>query len=153
MQQARGVRSPSLSRAAEAILLWTQEWNISLMTQHVPGCLKVIAVGLGSRGFLRPTEWTLARDVLEPVWNHWFRPMVYLLPHIRSSSPVVSSLQLGTTEHGQVLPEGSLVLCAGLRLPIRLSRKGNSNSKVRGSPPLSLCPWWPAQPWFPELTF
>ena len=99
-----GVRSPSLSRAAEAILLWTQEWDIVLTAQHVPGCLNVIADSLSRRGIVRHTEWTLARDVLEPVWNHWFRPMVDLLPHNTIIVSRFMSLQFGTTEHGQWMP-------------------------------------------------
>ena len=86
---------------------------MSLMTQHVPGRLKVIAVGLGSRGFLRPTECSMARDVLELVWNHWFRPMVYLLPHIRSSSPVCFVPPVRDDGAWAGAAYGSLVLCTG----------------------------------------
>ena len=51
-----GVRSPSLSIAAEGILLWCFKEAIVISAQHVLGWLNVLADGLGKRGVVRFTD-------------------------------------------------------------------------------------------------
>ena len=63
----------------------------------------VLADSLSRRVVVRHTEWTLAKEVLLPAWEAWFRPLVDLFCHsIQSStadyvSPVQDSEAWGWT--------------------------------------------------------
>ena len=95
---------------------------------------QVFADGLSRRGIVRLTEWTLTVDVLEPGWNHGFRPMVDLFATYFNHRLPIMSLQFGTTEVGSVCFDGSLVKPVRLCLsPIRHSGKGDSKARIEAA--------------------
>ena len=148
-----GVRSPSLSRAAENILLWAQKWDISLTAQHVPGCLNVIADGLSRRGVVRHTEWTLAKEVLEPIWSLWFRPMVDLFAtRFNHRLPIYVS---PVRDDGAWAVDALAIPWSNLLgyafPPFAILAKVILKARLEAARLILIAPWWPTQPWFPEL--
>ena len=70
--------SPTLSLLAEQILKWTQDQDIQLTVEFIPGKLNVLADQLSRPGQVLPTEWTIAHSSLCPLWRLWGKPMVDL---------------------------------------------------------------------------
>ena len=148
-----GVRSPSLSEAAEKILLWCRQKEIVISAQHVPGCLNVIADQLSRGRAIRHTEWTLAEEVLKPVWSLWFKPMVdlfasrynhrlpiYVSPVRDESAWAVDALSISWTNLlGYAFP------------PFAILSKVIRKARIENARLILIAPWWPAQPWFPDL--
>ena len=62
----------------EALLLWCQEWKISLTAKDVPGKLYLLTDFLSRSHAILQSEWTLAHRTLEPIWARWFIPHIDL---------------------------------------------------------------------------
>ena len=73
-----GARSVPLSQKAESLLLWCEDHSISLTAKFVPGKLNVLADALSRSHMVLQSEWTIAHEVLKPIWAHWETPLVDL---------------------------------------------------------------------------
>ena len=148
-----GVRSKSLSRKAEALLIWCQEAQIIVTARYVPGKLNILADFLSRPNQVLQTEWTLTHSVLEPVWRTWHRPMVDLFATKYNCrlplyfSPVPDPLALGQDALSSKW-EGLLGYAfPPLPLLARVIRK----ARLERASLILIAPYWPAQPWFPDL--
>jgi hypothetical protein len=148
-----GARSQSLSLAAEEILLWCQNHGISLQARHIPGKLNILADSLSRSHCVLQTEWTLSPEVLKPVWQAWYRPMVDLfatrfnfrLPVYVSPVPDPQALAIDAFS----IPWASVLGYAFPPLPVlsKVIRKAREEKAAL----ILVAPFWPKQPWFPEL--
>ena len=73
-----GTKSKRLSLRAEEILKWMFSQGITISTEFIPGKLNVLANLLSRPKQILATEWTIARQTLEPVWTLYSKPMVDL---------------------------------------------------------------------------
>ena len=148
-----GARSRPLSRRTEQLLLWCQAQSISLTAKHVPGKLNVLADSLSRSHTIVQTEWTLAHSVLEPIWRAWHKPLVDLfaskfnfrLPIYVSPVPDPQAWRVDAFS----VPWTHLQAYAFPPFPLltkvlRKAREEQANL-------ILVAPFWPAQPWFPEL--
>jgi len=78
LKKQGGARSPTLSVRAEEILLFCQEYGITLRARYIPGSLNILADQLSRPHCVLHTEWTLSQSVLTPLWSLWGRPQVDL---------------------------------------------------------------------------
>ena len=148
-----GARSTPLSTGAEAILLLCQERGITLRARHVPGKLNILADALSRPHMTLNTEWTLSRDVLLSVWEHWFRPQVDLfatafshrLPLYVSPVPDPRALAVDALS----IDWSGMIGYAFPPFPIiaKVLRK----ARIENATLILVAPRWPAQPWFPDL--
>ena len=148
-----GARSVDLSLKAEGLLLWCLSHDIHLTARYVPGKLNVLADSLSRSHMILPTEWTLSREVLEPVWTTWFRPLVDLfatrfnhrLPVYVSPVPDPAAWAIDALS----VPWSGLQAYAFPPFPLM----SKVLRKVRWERPqlILVAPWWPSQPWFPDL--
>ena len=150
-----GARSVSLSVKAENLLLWCQEQNISLTAKHISGKMNVLADLLSRAHTILHTEWTLDRNVLRPVWETWFTPQVdlfatrfsYRLPVYVSPVPDPGAWEVDALS----IPWENLLGYAFPPIPLlgKVLRKAREEKATL----ILVAPMWPAQAWYPELTF
>ena len=148
-----GARSRTLSQRAEQLLLWAQGFNLSIQARFVPGRFNVLADALSRSHMVLPSEWTLAHNVLEPVWDAWHKPMVDLfatrfsrrLPLYVSPVPdpdawAVDALSIDWQHlSGYAFP------------PFPVLGKVLRKARVDAAHLIIIAPFWPAQAWFPDL--
>ena len=148
-----GTRVPYLSKRTEFLLLLCQDQNFQLRARHVPGKLNIIADFLSRPHCVLHTEWTLARRVLQPVWQTWHRPMVdlfatkfnnildlYVSPVPDPEAWAVDALSIPWKGfQGYAFP------------PIPILGKVIKKARLDQASLILICPYWPAQPWFPDL--
>ena len=148
-----GVKSRSLSLRAEGLLLWCQSHNIVLTAKFVPGRLNILADSLSRSHMVLNSEWTLAHNVLSPVWQKWFKPQIDLfatqfsrrLPLYVSPVPdpaawAIDALSINWENLiAYAFPPTALI--------------GKVLKKIREERPtlILVVPNWQAQPWYPEL--
>ena len=148
-----GAHSFTLSRRAEQMLLWCQKHRIVLSARYLPGKLNVLADALSRSHLVLPTEWTLAHEVLRPIWKLWGRPHldlfatrfskrlpIYVSPVLDPEAWAVDALSI---------PWGNLIAYAFPPFPIlgKVVRKAREENATL----ILIAPRWEAQTWFPEL--
>lgn len=148
-----GARSSSLSKRTEDLLMWCSSQGVSLSARHVPGKLNILADFLSRPHTILHTEWTLAHQVLQPVWDLWHKPMIDLfatsfnhrLPLYVSPVPDPEAWAVDALS----FPWKGLSAYAFPPLPIlsKVLRKARMDLPQL----ILIAPRWPAQPWFPDL--
>ena len=148
-----GARSRPLSIRTERLLLWCQAQGISLRARHVPGRFNTLADSLSRAHSIVSTEWTLAHSVLTPVWDAWWTPHVDLfatrfshrLPLFVSPVPDPQAYAVDAFS----IPWSGLLAYAFPPIPVlgKVLRKAREDQATL----ILVAPYWPAQPWFPEL--
>ena len=149
-----GARSSALSLRAEAILARCWQADISLSARHVPGKLNIVADALSRPHMILATEWTLAHEVLRPVWRKWFTPQVDLfatrfshrLPVYMSPVPDPAALAV------DALAQDWSRLVGYAYPPFPILGKVIRKARLESATLILVAPLWPAQPWFPDLT-
>ena len=148
-----GTRVPYLSRKAETLLLFCQEKNILLRARHVSGKLNIIADFLSRPHCVLHTEWTLAKRVLQPVWDTWHKPLVDLF---------ATKFNFRLPLYVSPLPDPEAWAVDALSFPwkgtqfyafppIPILGKVIRKARLEGASLILICPLWPAQPWYPDL--
>ena len=148
-----GTVSESLSTRAEQIVIDLWKRGIHLSARHLAGQANILADLLSRTGLIVPTEWTLSRQVLEPVWDLWGKPMIDLFATRFSArlpifvSPVPDPLAWAV--------DALSFSWKGLFLyafpPFALIPKVLLKVEVDQPVMLLIAPYWPARPWFPLL--
>ena len=149
-----GTASPTLSLLAESVLLWAHSHGMTLIPEFVPGKLNVLADALSRSSSLLPTECTIARSALQPVWSLWGKPHIDLFAtHFSARLPTYISPFHDTQ--------------AFAKNAFSLSWEGMNAYAYPATPLISrviekfllerprlvlVTPAWPSRPWFPELT-
>jgi len=146
-----GSRSSSLCKIAIEITSWCEARNICLQATHIPGILNSIA-DRESRARMDWSEWMLSRAAFDSVMAVW--PMKIDL--------FASAWNAQLPEFVSWLPQPNAIGTDALSIPW-------SGLKGYAFPPFCLikdclskiireraelvliCPFWPAQPWFPLI--
>ena len=145
-------KSPELDALAREVILWTDRHNIIVMPRHVAGKLNVVADSLSRRGHT-PTEWTLDASSVDSMWSVWGRPFVDMFATSRNAKlpTFVSPIPEETAWKVDALsfPWTGLFLYAFP--PIILVKQVLQRVRLFDCRVILVAPWWPTQPWFPEL--
>ena len=148
-----GSHSATLSREAESLLILCQDLGIVLKARHVAGKVNILADFLSRPGMILQTEWTLAHNVLQPVWSQWHKPLIDLFATQFSRrlqmyvSPVPDPGALGT----DALSMSWVGLTAYAFPPIQILSRVIKKARIDGPCLILIAPLWPAQLWYPEL--
>ena len=148
-----GIHSDSLSRAAEALLLWCQSHQIQLFARHISGKLNVLADMLSRPRAILQTEWTVCHQALERVWARFHRPMVDLFAtRFNHRLPIYVS----PVPDGLAWAADALTLCwSGMQVyafpPLPILARVVAKARRERPCMILIAPMWPAQPWFPDL--
>ena len=148
-----GAHSPALSLRAEDTIRWCLDHNILLSAVHIAGKSNILADALSRSHTVLPTEWTLQKKLLPPIWDLWFQPMVDLfatkfskrLPIYVSPVPdpeayATDALSISWTNIlGYAFPPFPII-------PQVLRKARLDEARL-----ILIAPFWPAQPWFPDL--
>ena len=99
------------------------------------------------------SEWTLTKDVLEPVWRTWFKPQIDLF-----ATKFSKRLELYVSPVPD--PEAWGVDALSIRWdnlvgyafpPLALMEKVLRKAREEGAKMILIAPYWPSRPWFPGL--
>ena len=148
-----GTRSRPLSLATEALLFWCAERQIDLSARHIPGIMNVLADSLSRAHQVLPTEWTLAHEVLLPVWEKWGKPTIDLFATRYSrrlslfASPIPDPQAWAVDALSFPWTGMSAYAFPPLALLPRVLRKVEKDEADL----ILIAPLWPAQQWFPDL--
>lgn len=148
-----GAHSFSLSLRAEQLLLWCQDREIVLTARYLPGKLNILADSLSRAHMILPSEWTLAHNVLQPIWDQWGRPHVDLFATRFSKRLPIYVSPVPDPEAWAVdalsIPWSSLLAYAFPPFPIlgKVIRKAREDQATL----ILVAPLWEAQTWFPDL--
>merc|ERR1712074_37484 len=69
-----GTRSPTLNRVACDIILLCRSLRIRLEPSYIRGELNVLADTLSRRDQIIPTEWSLHPQIVQNLWQTWWKP-------------------------------------------------------------------------------
>jgi hypothetical protein len=148
-----GTKSIILSLKAEQILLWAQARQITIETKFVPGKLNVLADQLSRSHQLLHTEWTIAHQALEPLWQLWGKPMIDLFAtkYTKRLSLYVSPIrdpEAWSTDAFQMSWSG---LDAYAYPPTALIQQVLAKVVLEKPRLILVTPFWPSAAWFPDL--
>jgi hypothetical protein len=148
-----GVISPSLSVQAERILVWAYSQGLILSAVHVSGVSNVLADALSRSNTVVQTEWSLAHRLLQRIWAWWFKPMVDLFAtRFNHRLPVyVSPVADPQAWAVDALSISWMGLEAYAFPPLPLLDKVLHKAELERPRLILVAPWWPKQPWFPDL--
>ena len=138
---------------AESILLLCQRESIRLVARHVPGKINILADFLSRPHSILQTEWTLAHNVLRPVWDRWGKPIIDLFStRFKNRLPLfVSPVPDPLAWKVDALSLAWNGLSAYAFPPIPILSKVLRKAKTESPRMILVAPYWPAQPWFPDL--
>ncbi|KAL0151074.1 hypothetical protein M9458_053587, partial [Cirrhinus mrigala] len=147
-----GVRSISLHRKAQDLLLWAHARGVSLRAVHLPGEDNV-AADLLSRGGPRPGEWRLHPAVVQAIWLRFGKAKVDLFATQETTHcPLWYSMvgprgPLGVDALANEWPPVLLYAFPPFPLlPAVIAKVRYAKAKV-----LLVAPDWPQQSWMPDL--
>ena len=148
-----GARSPTLSLRTEALLLWCQKHQIRLVARYVPGRLNILADALSRSHTVVSSEWTLDRNILSPVWERWFKPMVDLFAsRFNHRLPIyVSPVPDPMAWKIDALTFSWENLQAYAFPPFPLLGKVLKKAREERPSLILIAPNWPSRPWYPDL--
>ena len=148
-----GTRSRPLSLATEALLVWCSDRQIALSARHIPGIMNVLADSLSRAHQVLPTEWTLAHEVLLPVWERWGKPHVDLFAtrYSRRLSLFVSPIPDPQAWAVDALSVSWTGLSAYAFPPLALLPRVLRKIEMDEAELILIAPLWPAQQWYPDL--
>ena len=148
-----GTGSTSMSLKAEALLLWCERRQISLVARHIAGKVNVLADQLSRSGTIINTEWTLTHKVLGRVWAHWHKPMVDLFAtRFNHRLPIyVSPVPDPEAWSVDALSLNWAPLLAYAFPPFAILRRVVNKARRERPNLILIAPHWPAQEWFPDL--
>jgi hypothetical protein len=133
--------------------MWAHSQEFTISTEFIPGKLNVLADMLSRRNQILPTEWTIAHQALEPVWQMWGKPMVDLFATRYNTrllcyvSPMKDPKALGRDAFARSWR--SLEVYA--YPPTSLIQKVVAKYVLERPRMILVTPFWPAAPWFPDL--
>ena len=146
-----GTRSKVLCDLAADVISWCESRNIRLSAFHLPGSLNFIA-DRESRSAMDTSDWMLDRRVfsrIQSIWmvevdlfaNAWNAQLPSFVSWFRQ--PLALSTNAfslcWTDRRGYAFPPFSLI-------PKCLAKVRKERASL-----VLVCPWWPAQAWFPLL--
>ena len=153
LRRQGGTLSPALNAVAQRILRWSEQLNIILMPQFVPGRNNVVADALSRPDQVLGSEWMLHQDVFNWLHQHWAVTIdlfassfshhysVYFAP---VSDPMAAGtnamLQSWDSLQAYAFPPFAMIsqVLAKVRAP-------------QGLELTLIAPFWPQHPLFPEL--
>ena len=148
-----GARSPTLSCRAEELLLFCQDYGMSLRARYIPGRLNILADQLSRPHCVLQTEWTLSLAALTPLWSLWGRPHVdlfatkfnmrlplYVSPVTDPEAWGVDALSISWTN-----------LDAYAFPPFPILGKVVRKAELDRPRLILITPGWFGQPWYPDL--
>ena len=155
LRKEGGTHSDSLSRLAEDILQQCDRLEVSLLPVHLPGVRNVRADALSRRGVALPGEWSIAPQVLAPIFQEWGMPLVDLFATANNKqTPVYVSPfpdPLAWKIDGLSFPWDDLGTVYAFPpapiLPLVLQQI----AKSRNTMVILIAPNQPLRPWFPDL--
>ena len=148
-----GTRSGKLNDEALLLYSWAIQHHVKLVAVHLPGVDNVLADYL-SRNRADPTEWTLSKNVTQPLFSMWGRPQIDLFAsHLNHRLPVWFSR---TPADGATAVDAFAQSWAGFAVyafpPANLLQR--TLLKIRDEQveeAIVIAPLWPGRPWFPLL--
>ena len=148
-----GTVSPTLSLLAEELLIWAHQHGMSLEVEFIPGKLNVLADALSRTGQVLPTEWTIAHQALQPLWDLWGKPLVDLFATQYSArlplyvSPIRDPMAWARNAFS--IPWGGMSAYA--YPPTALITRVLERYRLERPRLILVTPGWPRRPWYPEL--
>ena len=146
-----GTRSKALCDLSALVTNWCEFRNIQLTAFHLPGSLNFIA-DRESRTDMDASDWLLDRRIFSKIQSLWTVDIDLFANAWNAQLPVFTSwfpqpLALSTnafslswkSRHGYAFPPFALI-------PKCLAKVRKEKASL-----VLICPWWPAQPWFPLL--
>lgn len=148
-----GGKKRRLSRMAEGLILWCQSQGITLQARHLSGRLNVLADMLSRPNAVLQTEWTISHNALLRVWAHFFRPQMDLFAtRYNHRLPVyVSPVPDGIAFAADALSLDWSAIQAYAYPPLAILPRVIQKARQEKPCLLLIAPFWPAQPWFPDL--
>ena len=148
-----GTRSALLSRRAEQLLLWCSCRHIVLSARRIPGKINIVADALSRPHMVLQTEWTLTHHALTQVWQCWSKPHLDLFAtrFSRRLPLYVSPVPDPDAWAVDALALSWVGLWAYAFPPLPLLSKVIRKARLDRPRLILIAPYWPAQPWFPEL--
>ena len=148
-----GTVSYSLSCLTESILIWASERGFTITAVHVQGKANILADLLSRPGAVLHTEWTLAHQVLTPVWERFGKPLLDLFATIYSARLPLFVSPVPEPQAWAV--DAMAISWVGLDVyafpPFALLQRV-LQKWVHDQPRMILiAPDWPAQGWYPSL--
>ena len=151
INKSGGSRSKALSDIASKIVSWCEEREIRLTSSHLPGILNSVA-DKESRTVLDTSDWMLHQetfrqlsliwkmktDLFASAWNAQLPQFISWAPQPNAMA-VNAFAQDWRNLHGYAFPPFALIP----RILFKLKRDQIDLVLV--------CPWWPSQPWFPQV--
>lgn len=148
-----GGRKRRLSLMVEEMLLWCRTQGITLSSRHLSGRLNILADMLSRPNAVLQTEWTISHHALQRVWAHFFRPQLDLFAtRFNHRLPVyVSPVPDGIALAADALSMDWSSIQAYAYPPLAILPRVIQKARREKPCLILIAPFWPAQPWFPEL--
>ena len=148
-----GTHSDRLCRLTWELLQFCRMHSITLVPRHIPGKRNVLADSLSRTGKLQSTEWTLKQQLVDTLCTLWGSPNVDLfalkhnkrLPVYVSALPDPEALAVDALSMSWDRLEAYAYPPTPI-LPAVLRKVACSQIRM-----ILIAPFWPSQPWFPEL--
>ena len=149
-----GTFSPAISWIVWQTLLFCQPRDITLVFRHIKGKLNVQADQLSRLSRPVPTEWSLNKSVFRALCRHFGDPALDLfatrlnkqLPVFVSPTPDDLAIQVDALAMDWSRLPRAYAFPPSPLLPLILRKIKESVAEV-----LLIAPYWPKQPWFPDL--
>ena len=148
-----GTHSLSLFHETKLLFYMCRDFQVILLSRHIPGRLNVLADSLSRSHQLLPSEWSLHRQVVAQIFHLLGRPMVDLfatrfnhqLPLYVSPvmDPRAMALDAMSFSWDALDAYAFPPFCL---LPQILRKIRSSQCRV-----LLIAPWWPQRAWFSDL--